>query len=174
MKRSVSFLLAVLFPFAGFLVGPAPAANATGTAVCVITGTINFTASATTPAQGTWTIEPAVITCQGIFRGYEYITGPGSFRGSGQYREIPGGPDSCLQRVGSGELDYMLPTTKADVRMREPHQFVMAGAGTFTSPSLNGSSEIVPPFDGDCMTQPVTRATFAAETVLLRVSGLGL
>lgn len=173
MKRRVAFLLGLFFPLAGFLIGPAPKAEATGVAVCAITGTIKFTASATTPTQGTWSIEPAVITCQGIFRGYEYITGPGAFRGSGTYRELPGGPESCLQRVGSGELDYMLPTTEADVRMREPHQFVMAGAGTFTSPSLNGSSQIVPPFDGDCMTRPVTRATFVAETLLARVSGLG-
>lgn len=173
MSRPVTFLLSALLPLTGLVVGPAPRAEATGGAACVITGTMNFSPSAGDAAQGTWSIEPALISCQGIFRAYDRITGPGEFTGSGRYEEIPVGDGGCLQRIGSGQLDYLIPTTEADVRIREPHRFVLAGAGTFTSPSLNGSSQITPPFEGDCVSQPVTQATFLAEAMLVRVSGLG-
>lgn len=170
MKRPVSFLLSALL-LAGFLVGPAPRAEAVGGAVCSISGTINLSRSAGDPTQGRWSIEPAVISCQGIFRAYDRITGPGKFTGTGRY-EIPVDTGSCLQRVGSGNLDYLIPTDQADVRIQEPYQFVHAGAGTFTSPSLNGSFQITPPFDGDCLTRSVTEATFLAEAILVR--GLSL
>jgi hypothetical protein len=153
-------------PLAGFV----PAAEASGGAICSISGTINlFPASA---SQGHWTIEPAVINCQGLFRATERITGPGRFAGSGSYAEAPAGSGTCMHHAGTGKVDYMIPTSEADVRIQEPHDFVLAGAGAFTTPSLRGSFQITPPYEGDCVTRPVTRATFIAQAVLLRFNGL--
>jgi len=140
-------------PLAGF----APSAEASGGAVCSISGTINlFPASAS----------------QGLFRATERITGPGRFAGSGRYAEAPAGSGTCMHHMGTGKVDYMIPTSEADVRIQEPHDFVLAGAGAFTTPSLRGTFQITPPYEGDCVTRPVTRATFIAQAVLLRFNGL--
>jgi hypothetical protein len=77
-----------------------------------------------------------------------------------------------MHHVGTGKVDYMIPTSEADVRIQEPHDFVLAGAGAFTTPSLRGTFQITPPYEGDCVTRPVTRATFIAQAVLLRFNGL--
>lgn len=168
MRRPVALLLGLLLP----LIGLAPRAEASAAAVCSITGTINFSPSAAVPTQGTWSIDPAVISCHGLFRAVERITGPGAFTGSGTYAEMPGDSGSCLHNVGSGKVDYMIPTTEADVHINEPHEFVLVGAGAFTTPSLNGSFQVTPPYDGDCVTKPVTKATFVAEGLLVRVNGV--
>jgi hypothetical protein len=152
------------------LIGFAPTAEAAGGAVCSISGTINFFPASAT--QGRWTIEPAVISCQGLFRATERITGPGTFAGSGSYAETPAGSGTCMHHVGTGNVDYMIPTSEADVRIREPQEFVLAGAGAFTTPSLRGSFQITPPYEGDCVTRPVTRATFIAQGLLVRFNGL--
>jgi len=169
VNRPVALLVGlVVMP----LVGYAPPARAMGGGACTISGTINFAPTSTNPGRGVWSIEPAVISCQGVFRAYERITGPGSFSGSGTYTETPAGSGTCLHHVGSGNVDYTIPTTEADVRIKEPHEFVLAGAGAFATPSLRGSFQVTPPYDGDCVARPVTRATFIAEAVLTRVNGL--
>ena len=167
MKRPVACLVGlVMLPFVGF----APSAHAMGEAACTITGTINFVP--TSPSQGVWSIDPGVINCTGLFRAKRAITGPGSFSGSGTYTEASPGSGTCLHHVGSGQVDYTIPTTEANNRIQEPHDFVFAGAGTFKTPSLRGSFEVTPPYEGDCVSRPVTKATFAAQAVMVRLNGL--
>ena len=168
MKRFVALLALMVGPVAGF----APAADAMGVAACTITGTMNFAPSAEGPERGAWTIEPAVISCQGLFRAKHRITGPGAFTGSGTYAEAAGGTGTCLHSIGTGQVDYVIPTSEATIRIQEPHDFVFAGAGAFTTPSLRGTFEVGPPYDGDCVTEPVTKATFIAQAVLVRLNGL--
>lgn len=166
MRRTVRWALAVLVGLP--LVGSVQPAAATGVAPCTITGTITFVHSAGTTEHGVWTIDPAVISCQGLFNGYERILGPGKFSGTGSYAALPGARGTCLRSVGSGKLDYTFPTTGADVHLVEPNDYTLAGVGAFTSPSLKGTFEITPPYEGDCVTKPITRALFLAEATLLR------
>jgi hypothetical protein len=153
------------------LIGLTPGAEATGGAFCAISGSINLVPSDAVPGHGTWSVDPAIIDCRGIFRGYERITGPAGFSGSGTYTSIQDG-GGCLQHVGTGKIDYMIPTTEADVHIVERHEFVLAGAGTFRTPSLNGSFQATAPYEGDCLTGPV-QATFVAQGLLVRANGLG-
>lgn len=171
VRRPGAVLSALALSAVGW-VGVAPQAEATATAACAISGTINFSPLPTVATQGTWSIEPAVISCQGVFRAYDRITGPSEFTGSGTYVDIGDGPGSCMQHVGSGEVDYVIKTPEADVRINEPHEFVLAGAGTFATPSLKGSLQVSPPYEGDCVTSPVTRATFLAQGLFVRVNGV--
>jgi hypothetical protein len=150
------------------LVGWVPPAEATGTAVCSISGTITFSHSELTTTDGFWTIGPAVINCQGPYNGYERITGPGSFAGAGTYTAFPYGSGTCLHSVGKGTVEYGFPTTAYDIRLVEPQNYTLAGAGAFTTPSLKGTFEVAPPYDGDCVTKPVTTALFVAQASLLR------
>jgi hypothetical protein len=150
------------------LVGWVPSVEATGTAVCTISGTITFSNSGMNATDGSWAIGPAVINCQGPYNGYERIIGPGSFAGAGTYRAFPGGTGTCLHSVGSGTVEYGFPTTASDIRLVEPHNYTLAGAGAFTTPSLKGTFEVTPPYDGDCVTKPVTTALFVAQASLLR------
>jgi hypothetical protein len=149
------------------LVGFAPAAEATGAAGCTITGTITFSHSANS-AQGAWRIDPAVISCHGLFNGYERILGPGRFTGAGSYTALPGGSGTCLHNVGSGTVDYTFPTTGADVHLVEPNNYTLAGIGTLTSPSLRGTFQVTPPYEGDCVTKPIAKAFFLAQATLVR------
>jgi hypothetical protein len=167
VKRPVALLTGlVALPLVAF----GPTAGAAGGAVCSIGGTINFFPASA--IQGRWTIDPAVINCQGLFRATERIIGPGKFAGAGTYSETPAGSGTCLHHVGTGSVDYMIPTSEADVHIKEPHDFVLAGAGEFATPSLRGSFQITPPYEGDCLSKPVTRATFIAQALLLRNNGL--
>jgi hypothetical protein len=150
------------------LIGLLPAAHATGAAGCTITGTIAFSHTANTTGQGVWRIDPAVITCHGLFNGYERIVGPGSFSGTGSYTALPGGSGACLRNVGSGTVDYRLPTTGGDVHLVEPNDYTLAGVGTFSTPSLHGVFQITPPYEGDCVTKAITKALFLAEATLVR------
>lgn len=150
------------------IVGTVSTAEATGGAACTITGTINFEPSPVTPAEGTWRIEPAVIDCRGLFRSWDRILGPGVFAGSGAYTTLPTSEGSCLHNIGSGTVDYWIPTTEADVHINEEHNFVLAGAGVFLTPTLRGTFQVTPPYDGDCVTKPVTRALFLAEASMVR------
>ena len=68
--------------------------------------------------------------------------------------------------MGTGTVDYIMRTGAAVHRIRETKHFTLAGAGKFVTPSLRGSLALVPPFDGDCVTKPVTRATFVAQGAL--------
>ena len=143
-------------------------AEATGTAACTISGTITFTHSELTSTEGSWAISPAVISCQGPYNGYERVTGPGQFAGAGTYQAFPAGTGTCLHSIGSGTVEYGFPTTAYDIRLVEPHSYALAGAGAFTTPSLKGTFQVLPPYDGDCLTKPVTTALFVAEASLLR------
>ncbi len=148
----------------------APTAHAAGLAACTITGTIRFFPSSENRMQGAWNVEPAVIDCRGVFtvRGRQRILRPGSFSGSGTYAALPTGTGTCLHHVGSGTVDYWIFTSEADVHLKEPQSFVLAGTGTFSTPSLRATFQLTPPTDGDCVTKPVARALFVAQATLVR------
>ena len=166
MKRSILLVLGLVTLS---LVGLAPVADATGAGACTITGTMTFTTSSVTATEGRWAIEPAVISCQGIYRGYSRILGPGSFFGAGTYTAFPAAGGSCLHHIGSGEIDYRVLTSASDVHLVEPHAYTLLGpTGNFQSPSLRGSFQLVGPYEGDCVTKPVTKALFVAQAVLTR------
>ena len=165
MRRSIRWAMG---PVVLTLVGWVPAAEATGTAVCTISGTITFSDSELTSTTGSWAIGPAVINCQGPYNGYERITGPGRFAGAGTYEAFPPATGTCLHSIGSGTVDYGFPTTAYDIRLVEPNTYALAGAGVFSTPSLKGTFEVTPPYDGDCVTKPVTTALFVAQASLLR------
>jgi hypothetical protein len=150
------------------LMGFVPPAGATGAAACTISGTITFRHSAESMTEGVWRIDPAIISCQGLFNGYERIVGPGKFSGTGSYTALPGGSGACLRNVGSGTVDYTFPTTASDVHLVEPNDYTLTGVGTFLSPSLKGTFQVTPPYEGDCLTKPITKALFLAEASLIR------
>lgn len=165
MKRSVAVVMGLLLvPLAAVT----PAAEATGGGACTITGTIVFSHPPLESAHGVWTIEPAVITCQGLYNGYERFTGPGKFAGTGSYTALPTRSGTCLHHLGSGTVDYTFATSGADIHLVEPQSYALAGAGAFTTPSLRGTFQVSPPYDGDCVTKPVVRALFVAEATLVR------
>lgn len=165
MKRCVRVAIGLAgLPLVGFV----PTADATGTAACTITGTISFAGSAADASQGTWTIDPAVIDCHGLFNGYDRIVGPGRFTGTGSYTALPGASDTCLRNVGSGTVDYTFPTAASDVHLVEQQDYTLAGVGAFTTPSLRGTFQVTPPYQGDCVTKPITKAFFVAEASLIR------
>jgi len=177
MKRSLAGLAGLVLTT---LVWPAPAAEAVGAGVCTISGTIRFTPSAAA-GQGLWDINPAVIQCRGMFnvvstpRGThgvgEQFTGQGtSFTGSGSYKTVPSADGGCLHELGEGEVDYWIVTQNQDIHMQEKNAFHLAGAGTFTTPTLYGSFQI-PLHEGECLTGPATTALFLAEVFVVRTSG---
>lgn len=152
---------------------PAPPAGATAAGACAITGTIMFTPSAAGPEQGSWIIGPAVIKCRGPFRipHPEQMSGEaGEFSGVGSYRAVPSGDGHCLRELGTGTVDYWVKTEEQDVHVKEPHSFLLAGAGLFTTPTLRGTFQ-VPVYEGNCLTGPVNRAMFLAQVTLIRVPG---
>jgi hypothetical protein len=171
VKRLV-VLLTGLLAFA--LPGSMPAAQAVGTAVCSISGTITFTSSPRAPAQGGWSIDPAVIDCRGLFNGWERILGPGSFAGSGSYTTGSDSSGKCVHHIGSGTVDYWIPTSEQDVHMIEPHTFVLTGGGAFSTPTLQGSFELLPASDGGCLANPGSKMSFVAEAVMLRLRPPGV
>ena len=119
--------------------------------------------------MGRWTIDPAVIDCFGLYNGYRRFNGPGSFTGTGSYTALPFGKGPCLHQAGTGTVDYRFPTTGDDIHLVEPQDYTLVGAaGTFTTPSLRGTFQITPPWDGDCITKPLTTALFLAEVTLVR------
>jgi len=174
-RRILLFGAVVATMVAGF----APAASGLGGAVCVISGTIAFLPpAADSPADtpGTWTIGPAQIQCNGIINGYR-ISGTGPFNGSGTYTSppVPGSPCGHLvHHVGMGQVDYIMRSAAMIYRVRETKRFVLAGAGEFSTPSLRGAIQLVGPYEGDCVTKPITRATFLAQGRYLRTEPLFL
>lgn len=151
------------------VVGTAPPAEAAGAGVCAITGRIRFTPSVQTPGSGTWTISPAVIQCRGQFNTYELMDRHGSFTGSGSYTGLPTGQGGCLRELGTGTVDYWIATDRQDIHVKEPHAFLLAGAGVFTTPTLRGVFQI-PMHEGNCLSAPPTNALFLAEVSLIRIS----
>ena len=161
------------------VVGFVPAANGLGGAACVISGTISFrppAAEAAAGSHGTWDIGPGQIQCNGIINGYR-IWGTGPFNGSGTYTTLPVAGDTCghlVHHVGMGDVDYLMRSAAMLFRVRETKRFVLAGAGEFSTPSLRGAIQLLPPYDGDCVTKPITRATFVAQGRYLRTEPLFL
>lgn len=171
MKRPVAFLAVLLLTALGDFVAAPPAAQALGVGACTISGSIVFTPSAAGADHGAWAIDPAAISCWGPFRfpHKEEMNGQaGAFSGIGSYTTVPAGPSHCLRTLGSGTVDYWIRTEEQDVHVKEPHEFVLAGAGLFTTPTLRGTFE-VPLQEGNCLTGPVNRATFLAQVTVLRV-----
>lgn len=165
MKRLIAFVAGLaLLPLAGF----APRAEALGGGVCTISGTIAFEPPTGPYMQGVWNIRPGAIDCKGAYKGPDYFTGQGPFVGTGTYTVLPSGTGTCIHQVGEGSVEYTLVTNGGWYRLTEKNEFVLAGAGKFTTPSMNGSFVIPPPYEGDCITTPVTRATFVAQVLLVR------
>jgi hypothetical protein len=177
MKRPLAVLAGLLMLT---FVGPAPTAEAVGVGECLISGTIRFTPSAS--SAGAWEINPAVIQCQGMFnfvssprnrKGVgETFDGKGQqFRGSGSYQTVPSSNGGCLHELGEGTVDYYLATVNQVVHMKEKNTFLLAGAGTFTTPTLYGSFQISQ-HDSRCLTGPATTAFFLAEVTMVRTTGI--
>jgi hypothetical protein len=178
LKRPLLVLAGLLM---ATLVAPAPPAEAIGVGECLISGTIRFTPSAASPGRGAWDIDPAVIQCQGVFNFVssprkgngvtETFNGQGQqFRGSGSYQTVPSAEGGCLHALGEGTVDYYLATVNQDIHMKEQTSFLLAGAGTFNTPTLYGSFQI-PQHDSSCLTGPPTTALFLAEVTMVRTTG---
>jgi hypothetical protein len=165
VKRLIGLLAGVaMLP----LVGAVPPAQALGAGACTIGGTISFEPPNGPYIRGNWSIRPGAINCHGLFKGPDYFTGQGSFTGSGTYSVLPSGTGACIHQVGSGTVDYTIRTISSTYRLTEESEFVLAGAGKFTTPSLKGSFVVPPPYEGDCITKPVTRATFVSQALMVR------
>jgi len=170
LGRRLLILLSALVPT---LVGFVPPAHALGGAACLISGTITFSrpaATAATGESGTWDIGPGLITCNGVIKGYR-IYGTGPFTGSGTYAALPVGGGPCLQHVGTGTVDYVMRSGAMVWHMQEAQKFVLAAAGEIATPTVRGPAKLAPPYEGDCVTKPVTRALFAAEVVMVNHLG---
>jgi hypothetical protein len=160
VKRFVAVLAVVALPVLGF----SSTAGAIEEGACTISGTITFASQ--TASTGAWTIGPAVIDCQGIVAARRLITGRGPFSGSGTFAALAPGDSGCLRQAGSGTLDYKIPTTAGDIVVNERENHTLAGIGSFNTPRLHGSFQVAPPYEGDCATKPISRATFLAQVVL--------
>ena len=152
------------------VLAPAPAAEAVGAGVCSIGGTINFVPASGSTTQGNWSISPGSIQCRGQYNTKELMLRYGSFSGEGQYTSLPSAEGSCLRQLGTGDVDYWITTEKQDIHVREPHAFVLGGAGAFTTPTLRGVFQIVSYEGGQCLTDSVTKASFLAQVSLFRES----
>ena len=164
MKRTLAFLALVVLPAIGFT----PPAHAVGYGGCTIVGTITFTQSEALAATGTWSIGPAILDCQGIIGKRARIIGRGPFRGKGTVTALAPGGGGCLRQSGTGNVEYDIPTASGIIKVTEGETHTLAGAGVIDTPTLHGTFEIPPPYDGDCVTKPVTRASFVAQLILIR------
>jgi hypothetical protein len=165
VKRLIAVVAGLsLVPLFGFV----PKAEAIGPGTCTISGTIAFEPPTGPYLRGVWNIRPGAIDCKGVYNRVDYFTGQGPFVGTGTYTVLPSGTGTCLHQVGEGSVDYTFRTTNGWYHLTEKNEFVLAGAGKFTTPSLRGSFVIPPPYEGDCITTPVTRATFIAQVLLAR------
>jgi hypothetical protein len=162
VKRFVAALAVVGLAVMGFT----PRADAVGYGACTIVGTISF--SSDTPSSGTWTIGPATLDCQGIIGKRARITGRGPIRGSGTYTALASGDGGCLRQNGTGKVEYTIPTASGRINVIEPATHTLAGAGVLDTQSLHGTFQLSPPYDGDCVTKPLSRATFVAQLILYR------
>ena len=162
VKRIVGVLALVVLP----LVGVAPPAHAVGYGACTIVGTITFTTK--TASAGTWTIGPATLDCQGVIGKRGRIIGRGPFRGQGTFTALPPGDGACLRQTGTGNVEYEIPTFNGRIKVVEGASHTLAGAGVFETDSLHGAFQVPPPYEGDCVTKPVSKATFTAQLMLYR------
>jgi hypothetical protein len=164
VKRIVAVLALVVLPAIGFT----PPAHAVGYGGCTIVGTITFATADVLAASGKWTIGPATLDCQGIIGRRARITGRGPLRGQGTFTALPPGEGACLRQSGTGNVEYEIPTASGTIKVTEPESHTLAGLGVFETPTLHGTFQLPPPYDGDCVTKPVSRATFVAQVSLVR------
>ena len=166
MKRILAVLALVVLPAVGFT----PPAHAVGYGGCTIVGTITFSVASTLASTGTWSIGPAALDCQGIIGKRARIIGRGPFKGQGTFTALPPGEGagSCLRQSGTGKVEYEIPTANGPIKVSEGESHTLAGAGLFDTPTLHGTFQLPPPYDGDCLTKPVTRAAFVAQVMLYR------
>jgi hypothetical protein len=163
VKRLLACWALVVLPLVGF----ASHAGAAGGGVCLIMGRLVF--SPKTDSDGAWTIQDGVIDCQGVLAGGKNrILGPGPFKGSGTYGPLAPAGGACMHQTGTGTVDYRIPTSGGFLVISEPNSYAMVGAGSFTTPTLRGTFEAPPPYNGDCVTKPVTSTAFVAEALLYR------
>lgn len=162
MKRFVVVLAVVGSAVFGFT----PTADAVGYGACTITGTISFVPEP--PTKGTWAIGPAILDCQGIIGKRARIIGRGPFRGSGTYTAALPGDTTCLPQTGTGKVEYEIPTATGMIKVSEGVTHTLAGAGVLDTPTLHGLFQLPPPYDGDCLSKPLSRARFVAQVVLYR------
>jgi hypothetical protein len=160
VKRFVAVLAVVGSAVFGF----SPRADAVGYGACTILGTISF--SSQTQSTGTWTIGPAMLDCQGIVGKRARITGRGPLRGSGTYNALA--PGACLPQNGTGKIEYVIPTASGTIQISEAVSHTLAGVGVLDTPTLHGTLQMPPPYDGDCVTKPLRRAGFVAQVILYR------
>ncbi len=160
MKRFIAGLGVLGMAVLGFM----PTAGAVGYGACTIIGTISF--SSQTASTGTWAIGPATLDCQGIVGKRARITGRGPLSGTGTYDALA--PVSCLPQKGTGKISYAIPTASGVIRVDEAVNDAVAGAGVIDTPTLHGTFQVLPPYDGDCVTKPLKRASFVAQVVLYR------
>jgi hypothetical protein len=157
-------MIAALSVLGMAVLGFTPTAGAVGYGACTILGTISFASQ--TPTGGTWAIGPAILDCQGIVGKRARITGRGPLSGSGTYKDLA--PGACFPQQGTGKVEYVIPTASGAIRVEEAATTTVAGAGLFQTPTLNGTLQVPPPYQGDCVTKPLSKATFAAQVVLYR------
>ena len=149
------------------LVASVPGAGALGGGACRITAHIAFAPKSA--GDGAWTIERGVIDCVGLLAGGKNrITGAGEFSGTGSYTTVPGPGGACVQQVANGRFSYRIPTSGGYVVIEEPGGYTLVGAGALSTPTLRGPLQITPPYGGDCVTKPVTAASFLAQVTLYR------
>jgi len=162
VKRFVAAMAVVGLAVVGFT----PTAGAVGYGACSLVGTMSF--SPKTPTTGTWTIGPALLDCQGVIGKRARITGRGPLKGSGTYTALPPGDAACLRQSGTGKVEYSIPTASGTINVQEASTHTLAGAGVLDTPSLHGVFQLPPPYDGDCLSKPLSKATFVAQLVLYR------
>ena len=160
VKRFVAALSVLVMAVLGYT----PNAGAVGYGACSILGTISF--SPPKPSTGTWAIGPATLDCQGIVGKRARITGRGPLSGTGTYNALA--PGACFPQTGTGKVEYAIPTASGTIQVAEAVTDTVAGVGVFNTPTLNGTFQVGPPYTGDCVTKPLTRATFVAQVVLYR------
>jgi len=164
VKRTLAVIALVILPAIGFT----PPAHAVGYGACNILGTITFTESDALAATGTWSIGPAILDCQGIVGKRARIIGRGPFRGQGTFTALAPAGGGCLRQTGTGNVQYDIPTATGTIKVDEKETHTLAGAGVIDTPTLHGTFQVPPPYVGDCLTKPVTKATFVAQLILIR------
>ena len=172
VKRPVAASVSLVFLVLAPLMIEAHPAAAHAAGACTITGTMKLTKSDPAAPYGHWSVAPGVISCRGVYNGWERIINPGSFTASGSFTDFPaGGP--CAVALGAGSVDYWVLTSEQDIHFTEPHAFTPGSAGAMTTPNLRGTFQI-PPEAGCLSGTAADKAPFLAEVSLARLEGSGL
>ena len=164
MKRILAVIALFVLPAIGL---PAPA-HAVGYGACTVVGTITFVEADALASTGTWSIGPAILDCQGVIGKRARIIGRGPFRGHGTFTAVAPAGGGCLRQTGTGSVNYEIPTATGTIKVEEAETHTLVGAGALETPSLHGTFQVPPPYQGDCVSKPVSKASFVAELVLIR------